>query len=50
MYSYLVNNSAHKKAKAVTRNASATISLKMFLWIKNVWDIQWIGFKVKIIK
>ena len=26
MYSYLVNNSAHKKTKAVTRNASATIS------------------------
>ena len=22
----------------------------MFCWIRNVWDIQWIGFKVKIIK
>ena len=20
----------------------------MFCWIRNVWDIQWIGFKVKI--
>ena len=26
MHSYLVNNSEHKKAKAVNRNASATIS------------------------
>ena len=22
----------------------------MFCWIKNVWDIQWIEFKVKIIE
>ena len=25
-------------------------NIKMFCWIKNIWDIQWIGFKVKIIK
>ena len=22
----------------------------MFCWIRNVWDIQWIWFKVKIIE
>ena len=25
-------------------------NINMFCWITNVWDIQWIGFKVKIIK
>ena len=25
-------------------------NIKMFCWIKIVWDPWWIGFKVKIIK
>ena len=26
------------------------INRKIFCWIRNIWDIQWIGFKVKIIE
>ena len=25
-------------------------NIKMFYWIRNVWDIRWIGFKVEIIE
>ena len=51
MYLYLVdNNSEHKKAKGVNKNVVATVSHNMFCWTRNVWDIQWIGFKENIIK
>ena len=39
MYSFLVENNEHKKAKGVNRDIVATISCN-----------EWIGFKVKIIK
>ena len=50
--SYLVNDySEHKKAKGLNKNIVATIShIKDVFLIKNDWEIQWIGFKVKIIK
>ena len=52
IYSYLVNGySEHKKAKGLNKNIVATIShIKDVFLIKNDWEIQWIGFKVKIIK
>ena len=54
MYSYLVDDdSEHKKEKGVNKNVVGTISHnehKNVLLNKNVWDIQWIGFKVKIIE
>ena len=43
VYSFLVDdNSEHKKAKVVNQ--------EMFYSIKNVWDIQWTRFKVKIVE
>ena len=54
IYSYLVDdNSAHNEAKGVNKNVVAKIAhneYKDVLLNKNVWYIQWIGFKVKIIK
>ena len=54
MPSYLANdNSKDKKAKGVNRNVVVEIShneYKDLLSNKNVLDIRWIGFKVKIIK
>ena len=54
IYSYLVDdNSEHKKEKGVNRNVVATVvitNIKTFCWIINLWDIWWIGFKVKIIQ
>ena len=52
MYSYLVDdNSEHKKSKSVNKNVVATIrNIKMFCWIRNMWEIQWIGFKLKTIE
>ena len=26
------------------------MNIKMFCWIRNTWEIQWIGFKVRIMK
>ena len=53
MYSYLVDdNSEHEKSKYVFKNIVATKrhnEYKDVLLKKNVWDIQRIGFKVKII-
>ena len=46
MYSFLVDDSSeHKNAKGVNKKVVATMNIKMFCWMKNVWDIQWIGFK-----
>ena len=52
IYSYLEDDySEHKKAKGLNKNIVATIShIKDVFLIKNDWEIQWIGFKVKIIK
>ena len=54
IYLYLVDdNSKHKKTKCVNKNVVAAIgqmNIKMFCWKRNVWDIQWIGFKVKIVE
>ena len=50
MYSFLIDDiSEHKKAKGVNRNVVVTI-LHGECWIRNVWDIWWIEFKVKIIE
>ena len=53
MYSFLVDNNEYRKAKDVNKNLVATISHSKYKYVllnKNVWDIQWIEFKVKIIK
>ena len=52
MYSFLIpDNSKHKKAKGVNKNV-ATISHNEYkdVLLNNVWGIQWIKFKVKIIQ
>ena len=54
MYLFLVNDfSEYEKTKSVNKNVVAKIShneYKDILLEKNVWDIWWIEFKVKIIK
>ena len=53
MYSFLLDNIEHKKAKGVNKDVAARIShneYKNVLLKKNVWDNQWIEFKVKNIK
>ena len=54
MYSFLVDDrSKHNKTNAVNKNVVATkviINTKMLCLIINVWDIQWIEFKIKIIE
>ena len=51
MYSHLLHdNSEHKKSKSVNKNVVAAIShneYKEVLFNKNIWDIEWTGFKVK---
>ena len=49
MYSFLVDNNEHKKAKGVNKNIVAT-NKKMYYWRINVWDIQWMKFKVKFME
>ena len=53
MFSYLVDdNGEHEKSKDVFKNIVAAKrhnKYKDVLLKKNVWDIQRIGFKVKII-
>ena len=47
------DNREHKKAKCINKNDVAKLVImnrNMFGWIRNVWDIQWIRFKVKIMK
>ena len=52
--SFLVDeNSEYKKAKSLNRNVVASIShiwYKDVFWIINVWKVQWIEFKIKIIE
>ena len=50
MYWFLVDNNDHKKTKGVNKNVVAITNIIIFCWIKSVWHIRWIGFKVKIIK
>ena len=53
MYSFLVDNDEHKKAKDVNGNIAATIShnyIRLFCWIINVSEVQWIELKVKAIE
>ena len=55
MCSYLVDdNSKHKKAKGINKNNVMSISHNeykdVFFWMTNVWDMWWVGIKVKIIK
>ena len=46
------DNSEHKKAKDVNRNAVVTSSHKEHKDVKkkNIWGIRWIEFKIKIIE
>ena len=52
--SFLVDeNSEYKKAKSLNRNVVTSIShnwYKDVFWIINVWKVQWIELKIKIIE
>ena len=54
MYSFLVDdNIEHKKAKVwngMLLQQWVMINIKMYCWIINVWDIQLIESKVRIIE
>ena len=42
------DNSELRKAKGLNKNVEpqkVIMNIKMFCWIRNVWDIQWIGYK-----
>ena len=54
MYSFMVDdNIEHKKAKVwkgMLLQQWVMINIKMYCWIINVWDIQLIESKVRIIE
>ena len=53
MYSFLVgDNNEHQKSKGVNEILSQQYditNMKMFCWVVNIGDIQWIEFKLKTI-
>ena len=54
MYSFLTDDSSeHEKKRVLIKmllQLQVIMSTEMFCWIRNVWDIRWIGFEVKIIE
>ena len=52
MYSFLVDdNSKHKKANLwIEMLLQVITNIKMYCWTINVWDTQWVEFKVKTIE